>query len=79
MRMSWTKIEEGELGYFIQKRIRDLLANEVFKESLDGQLACIAIHLQQPIYIQESKEAEVTKGVLKEFLPIYNSNRVIRT
>jgi hypothetical protein len=45
MRMSWTETEEGELGHFIQKRIRDLLANEEFRESLDGQLACIAIYL----------------------------------
>jgi hypothetical protein len=79
MRMSRTETEEGELGHFIRKRIRDLLANEVFKESLDGQLACIAIHLQRPVCVRESEEAEVTEGVLEEFLPVYDSNRVIRT
>lgn len=75
MRMSRTETEEGELGHFIRERIRDLLANKEFKESLDGQLACIAIHLQQPVCVQDSEEAEVTEGVLEEFLPVYDSNR----
>lgn len=73
MSMSRTDTLGGELGQLIKKRIRrDLLANEGFKESSDGQLACIAIHLQQPVCIWDSDEAELVEGVLEEFLPDRN-------
>jgi hypothetical protein len=70
----------GKLGQSIRRRIRaDLLANEESKESLDGQFARIAIHLQQPVCVWDSEEAEVIEGVLEEFLPVYDSNKVLRT
>lgn len=60
MSMSRTETLGGKLGQSIRKRIRaDLLANEESKESLDGQFARIAIHLQQPVYVWDPEEAEV--------------------
>jgi hypothetical protein len=80
MSMSRTETLGGKLGQSIRKRIRaDLLANEESKESLDGQFARIAIHLQHPVCVWDSEEAEVIEGVLEEFLPIYDSNKVLRT
>jgi hypothetical protein len=78
MSISRTETLDGDFGHWIRKRIRkDLLANEKLKESLGGQLACIAIHLQQSVCVRDSEEAEVTEGVLEEFLPVDGSNKVI--
>jgi hypothetical protein len=78
MSMSRTDTLGGKVGQLFQKRIRkDLLATEGFKESLDGQLACIAIHLQQPVCVWDSDEAELIEGVLEELLP--ERNKVITT
>lgn len=76
MRMSPRRTLEGELGQTIRQVIEGLLADEEFKESVDGELARISIHLQKRVWVSVS--GQTMEGILEDLLPVYDSNKIIR-
>lgn len=75
MSMSRTETLEGELGKGIQQKLKQLLADEQFKGTLEGQLTRIAVHLQKPVHVWNS--GNIKSGILETFIPPIN-NKFIR-
>jgi hypothetical protein len=77
MSMSRTETLEGELGKGIRQKLEHLLADEQFRETLEGQLTRIAVHLQKPVLVWNS--GNIKSGILEDFIPpICDGDKVIR-
>ncbi|KAF4267156.1 hypothetical protein KXW98_008957 [Aspergillus fumigatus] len=70
MSMSRTETLEGELGKGIRQIIEQLLADEQFEGTLEGQLTRIAVHLQKPVCVWNS--GNIKSGILETFIPPIN-------
>jgi hypothetical protein len=77
MSMSRTETLEGELGKGIRQKLENLLADNQFQLTLEGQLTRIAIHLQRPVHVWDSRN--IKSGILEDFIPpIYHGDKVNR-
>jgi hypothetical protein len=77
MSMSRTQTLEGELGKGIRQKLEQLLADNQFQGTPEGQLTRIAIHLQKPVRVWDS--GNIKSGILEDFIPpVYNGDEVTR-
>jgi hypothetical protein len=77
MSMSRTETLEGEFGKGIRRKLEHLLADEEFQGTLEGQLTRIAVHLQKPVRVWNSRI--IKSGILEDFIPpICDGDKVIK-
>jgi hypothetical protein len=75
--MSRTETLEGEFGKGIRRKLEHLLADEEFQGTLEGQLTRIAVHLQKPVRVWNSRI--IKSGILEDFIPpICDGDKVIK-